>query len=76
MDCLDKVQNGEADFVPVEPEDMYIASKIPHQHFMIFKEVRTKEEPDGECPYLFKSFDLVFLTENYSNRHQRALIQI
>jgi len=51
VDCLDKVQHGEADFVPVEPEDMYIASKIPHQHFMIFKEVRTKEEPEEEFRY-------------------------
>jgi hypothetical protein len=66
---LDKVQNGEADFVPVEPEDMYIASKMPNQHFMIFKEVRTKEEPAGECPYLFYNFGLVLLMENFSNRH-------
>ncbi|PSN50992.1 Transferrin [Blattella germanica] len=46
VECLDKVQHRLADFVPVDPEDMYLASKIPHQDFMIFKEIRTKEEPD------------------------------
>jgi hypothetical protein len=48
---LEKIQHREADFEPVDPEDMYIASKIPHQDFMIFKEIRTKEEPEGECLY-------------------------
>jgi hypothetical protein len=45
---LEKIQHREADFEPVDPEDMYIASKIPHQDFTIFKEIRTKEEPEGE----------------------------
>jgi hypothetical protein len=44
---LEKIQHREADFEAVDPEDMYIASKIPHQDFMIFKEIRTKEEPEG-----------------------------
>jgi len=46
---LEKIQHRQADFVPVDPEDMYIASKIPHQDFTIFKEIRTKEEPNGQC---------------------------
>ena len=48
MECLDKIQHRQADFVPVDPEDMYVAAKIPQQDFIIFKEIRTKEEPDGK----------------------------
>nr|AAN03488.1 transferrin [Mastotermes darwiniensis] len=51
VDCLEKIQHRQADFVPVDPEDMYIASKIPHQDFTIFKEIRTKEEPNEEFRY-------------------------
>ncbi|KAJ9587804.1 hypothetical protein L9F63_018761, partial [Diploptera punctata] len=51
MECLDKIQHRQADFVPVDPEDMYVAANIPKQDFIIFKEIRTKEEPDEEFRY-------------------------
>lgn len=47
MECLTFVQQRLADLVPVDPEDMYVASKIPNQDFVVFQEYRTDEEPDG-----------------------------
>lgn len=47
MDCLYYVQQRQADLVPVDPEDMYVAAKIPNQDFVVFQEYRTDEEPDG-----------------------------
>lgn len=47
MECLNYVQQRQADLVPVDPEDMYVASKIPNQDFVVFQEYRTDEEPDG-----------------------------
>ncbi|KAJ4426279.1 hypothetical protein ANN_27091 [Periplaneta americana] len=49
--CLDKIQHHDADFVPVDPEDIFLASKITNQSFIVFKEIRTKEEPDEEFRY-------------------------
>lgn len=47
MECLEKVENHEADFVAVDPEDMYVAFQIKDEHFSVFSEIRTVEEPDG-----------------------------
>lgn len=47
MDCLDKIQHRLADFLAVDPEDMYVGMKIPDQDFNVFQEIRTKVEPDG-----------------------------
>ncbi|XP_028179511.1 transferrin [Ostrinia furnacalis] len=51
MECLSYVQQRQADFVPVDPEDMYVASKIPNQDFVVFQEYRTDDEPDAEFRY-------------------------
>ncbi|XP_060801389.1 transferrin [Amyelois transitella] len=51
MECLSYVQQRQADFVPVDPEDMYVASKIPNQDFVLFQEYRTDDEPDAEFRY-------------------------
>ncbi|CAH0399699.1 unnamed protein product [Chilo suppressalis] len=51
MECLNHVQQRQADFVPVDPEDMYVATKIPNQDFILFQEYRTKDEPDAEFRY-------------------------
>ncbi|KOB68213.1 Transferrin, partial [Operophtera brumata] len=34
VECLYQVQQRQADLVPVDPEDMYYASKIPNQDFV------------------------------------------
>lgn len=47
MECLEKVQNREADFLVVDPEDMYVAFKMKDEEFSVFSEVRTIEEPNG-----------------------------
>ena len=54
MDCLHLVQQRQADIVPVDPEDMYCATKIPNQDFVVVQEYRTEEEPDGKG--FFRSF--------------------
>nr|CAD7204706.1 unnamed protein product [Timema douglasi] len=51
LECLEKIKERQADFSPVDPEDMYIAAKLPDQDFQVFKEIRTKEEPAEEFRY-------------------------
>nr|CAD7601932.1 unnamed protein product [Timema genevievae] len=51
LECLEKIKERQADFSPVDPEDMYIASKLPDQDFQVFKDIRTKEEPAEEFRY-------------------------
>lgn len=51
MECLYQVQQRQADLVPVDPEDMYVATNIPNQDFVVFQEYRTEDEPDGELFY-------------------------
>lgn len=52
MDCLNLVQQRQADIVPVDPEDMYCATKIQNQDFVVVQEYRTEEEPDGKSIYI------------------------
>jgi len=47
MECIEKIKQHEADFLTVDPEDMYVAKKEPDGDFAIFEEIRTKEEPEG-----------------------------
>lgn len=48
VECLEKIQERKADFLTVDPEDMYMAGNIRDQDFAVFEEIRTKEEPEGE----------------------------
>lgn len=48
MECLEKVNKREADFVAVDPEDMYVAFQMKNEDFSVFSEIRTVEEPDCE----------------------------
>lgn len=47
MECLEKVNRREADFLAVDPEDMYVAANLNNEDFSIFSQIRTVEEPDG-----------------------------
>lgn len=47
MECLEKVEKRQADFVAVDPEDMYVAFQMKDEDFAVFSEIRTTEEPDG-----------------------------
>lgn len=47
MECIDKVNHREADFVVVEPEDMYVAFHKANEDFKLLSEIRTVEEPSG-----------------------------
>lgn len=47
MECLEKVEKREADFLTVDPEDMYVAFQMKDEDFAVFSEIRTTEEPDG-----------------------------
>ncbi|XP_022906419.1 transferrin [Onthophagus taurus] len=51
FECIEKIKRREADFLTVDPEDMYIAAKTPEQDFAVFEEIRTKEEPEAEFRY-------------------------
>lgn len=48
MECLYKLEYNEADFMAVDPEDMYVAHQIDNDEFSVFSEIRTVEEPDGK----------------------------
>lgn len=47
IECLDKIVERHADFAAVDPEDMYVAYHLPNQDFEVIKEIRTKDEPQG-----------------------------
>lgn len=47
MECIQKIKQREADFLTVDPEDMYVAKNVPEQDFAVFEEIRTREEPEG-----------------------------
>lgn len=49
MECLEKVNKREADFLAVDPEDMYVAFRMKNEDFSLFSELRTVLEPDGRC---------------------------
>jgi ABC-type amino acid transport substrate-binding protein len=51
MECLEKVQNRQADFLAADPEDMYVAFNLKNEDFSIFSELRTKEEFGAEFRY-------------------------
>ncbi|RZF45067.1 hypothetical protein LSTR_LSTR002028 [Laodelphax striatellus] len=51
LECLDKIENHKADWGAVDPEDMFIAANLGDQYLKIFKEIRTKEEPEMEFRY-------------------------
>lgn len=53
MECIDKIKQRQADFVPVDPEDMYVAAKSPNEDFAVFEEIRTLEEPEGKTKTIF-----------------------
>nr|CAD7575668.1 unnamed protein product [Timema californicum] len=68
LECLEKIKERQADFSPVDPEDMYIAAKLPDQDFQVFKEIRTKEEPAEEFRYeavavVHKNLDITSVQE-------------
>lgn len=51
MDCLDLIVRRQADFMAVDPEDMYVAYKMNNQDFSVFSEIRTLAEPTAEFRY-------------------------
>lgn len=66
IQCLEKVNKREADFVAVDPEDMYIAFQMKNEDFSVFSEIRTVEEPDGEFnDYLFSQSKQFFSLNFY-----------
>lgn len=54
IECIEKINEKQADFVVVDPEDMYIAKNINPNNdneLAIFEEIRTREEPEAEFRY-------------------------
>lgn len=58
MECLEKVEKREADFLAVDPEDMYVAFQMKNDDFSVFSEIRTVEEPEGNFFSNFATFIL------------------
>ncbi|KAG5677326.1 hypothetical protein PVAND_007094 [Polypedilum vanderplanki] len=51
LDCLDKVERREADFMAVDPEDLYLAFKKKNEDFTVFSDIRTQQEIQAEFRY-------------------------
>lgn len=51
MECLSVIKDRKADFMAVDPEDMYVAFKMQNQDFSVFSEIRTLEEPEAMFRY-------------------------
>lgn len=62
MECLELVNRREADFLAVDPEDMYIALNMKNEDFSVFSEIRTREEADAQFRY-----DGIMLVHKNSN---------
>ncbi|XP_053682480.1 transferrin [Sabethes cyaneus] len=65
MECLEKVNARQADFVAVDPEDMYVAYHMANQDFSVFTEFRTVEEPKAEFRY--EGIILVRKSDNFKS---------
>ncbi|XP_058830557.1 transferrin [Topomyia yanbarensis] len=65
MECLEKVNTRQADFVAVDPEDMYVAYHMANQDFSVFTEFRTVEEPKAEFRY--EGIVLVRKSDNFKS---------
>lgn len=51
VDCLDIVERRQADFMAVDPEDLYLAFKKKNEDYAVFSDIRTIEEPTAEFRY-------------------------
>jgi Transferrin len=51
VDCLDIVERREADFMAVDPEDLYLAFKKKNEDFSVFSDIRTLEEQQAQFRY-------------------------
>lgn len=49
--CLDIVERREADFMAVDPEDLYLAFKKKNEDFAVFSDIRTQVEIQAEFRY-------------------------
>lgn len=51
VDCLDIVERRDADFMAVDPEDLYLALKKKNEDYSVFSDIRTTEENQAEFRY-------------------------
>lgn len=51
VDCLNIVEQRRADFMAADPEDLYLALKKKNEDYMVFADIRTKEEMRAEFRY-------------------------
>jgi hypothetical protein len=42
------VNQRKADFLQVDPEDMYVAYNLKNEDFIVFSDIRTTEEAEGK----------------------------
>lgn len=57
MECLSVVNSRKADFMIVDPEDMYVAYRMKNEDFSVFSEIRTLVEPQN--PFRYEGIMLV-----------------
>lgn len=68
MVCIEKVKERLADFVQVDPEDMYVAGELHDEDFAVFEQIRTLDEPEAEFRFeavvvVHKDLDITNLTQ-------------
>lgn len=51
VNCLDIIERRQADFMAVDPEDLYLAYKKKNDDYIVFSDIRTIEEQESEFRY-------------------------
>lgn len=51
IECIDIVKRNDADYVGLDPEDLFIASKTGNEDFTVFADIRTIELEKAEYKY-------------------------
>lgn len=49
--CIEKIVKGEADFMPLEPEEIYVANRFQPDGFIIISEIRSEEFAERDFRY-------------------------
>lgn len=51
VECLEMVERRVADFMAVDPEDLYLALKKKNEDYSVFADIRTEEEKNAQFRY-------------------------
>lgn len=68
VECLGMVEERKADFMAADPEDLYLAFKKKNEDYLVFADIRTKEEMRAE----FRYEAIILIRKNSTNINSLA----